>query len=112
MDNESVVKELLRMAEGRRKRALHDLVANYHKNSSLAKAGRNRGTTVQDIADTLTDEASIVKLLKDIHTLSFTSPLYGVYRNPDFGRQLPDALPLLAFDNQPLDAPLDLTKIL
>ena len=111
-DNESVVKELLRMAEGRRKRALHDLVANYHKNSSLAKAGRNRGTTVQDIADTLTDEASIVKLLKDIHTLSFTSPLYGVYRNPDFGRQLPDALPLLAFDNQPLDAPLDLTKIL
>ncbi|HHI5108774.1 TPA: hypothetical protein ACP56R_005763, partial [Klebsiella pneumoniae] len=31
---------------------------------------------------------------------------------PDFGRQLPDALPLLAFDNQPLDAPLDLTKIL
>ena len=110
-DNESVMKELFTMAEGRRKRALRDLVADYHKNSSLAKAGRNRGTTVQDIADSLVDEASIVKLLKEIHTLSFTSPLYGVYRNPDFGRELPDTLPLLAFDNQPLDAPLDLTLL-
>ncbi len=99
------------MAEGRRKRALHDLVADYHKNSSLAKAGRNRGTTVQDIADSLTDEASIVKLLKDIHNLSFTTPLYGVYRNPDFCRDLPTVLPLMAFDNQALHAPLDLTKL-
>lgn len=110
-DNESVVRELLRMAEGRRKRALHDLVANYHKNSSLAKAGRNRGTTVKDIAESLTDEASIIKLLKDIHTLSFTSPLYGVYRNPDYGRQLPEILPLMAFDNQAMDEPLNLELI-
>jgi len=110
-DNESIVKELFSMSENRRRRALVDLVADYHKNSSLAKAGRNRGTTVQDIADSLVDEASIVKLLKDIHNLSFTSPLYGVYRNPDFGRELPDVLPLLAFDNQPLNAPLDLARI-
>ncbi|MER3890245.1 hypothetical protein J8798_27545, partial [Klebsiella pneumoniae] len=101
-------KELFAMTDSRRRRALRDLVADYHKNSSLAKAGRNRGTTIQDIADSLVDEASIVKLLKDIHNLSFTSPLYGVYRNPDFGRQLPDTLPLLAFDKQPLNAPLDI----
>ena len=63
---------------------------------------------IQDIADSLVDEASIVKLLKDIHNLSFTSPLYGVYRNPDFGRQLPDTLPLLAFDKQPLNKPLEI----
>ncbi|EES1730002.1 hypothetical protein FYC98_005328, partial [Escherichia coli] len=63
---------------------------------------------IQDIADSLVDEASIVKLLKDIHNLSFTSPLYGVYRNPDFGRRLPDTLPLLAFDKQPLDKPLEI----
>ena len=61
-----------------------------------------------NIADSLVDEASIVKLLKDIHNLSFTSPLYGVYRNPDFGRQLPDTLPLLAFDKQPLNKPLEI----
>lgn len=78
-DNEAIVKELFAMSESRRRRALRDLVADYHKNSSLAKAGRNRGTTIQDIADSLVDEASIVKLLKDIHNLSFTSPLYGVY---------------------------------
>ncbi|WP_462167806.1 hypothetical protein [Klebsiella variicola] len=107
-DNEAIVKELFAMTDSRRRRALRDLVADYHKNSSLAKAGRNRGTTIQNIADSLVDEASIVKLLKDIHNLSFTSPLYGVYRNPDFGRQLPDTLPLLAFDKQPLNAPLDI----
>ncbi|HAX7496935.1 TPA: ParB N-terminal domain-containing protein [Escherichia coli] len=107
-DNEAIVKELFAMSESRRRRALRDLVADYHKNSSLAKAGRNRGTTIQDIADSLVDEASIVKLLKDIHNLSFTSPLYGVYRNPDFGRQLPDTLPLLAFDKQPLNKPLEI----
>ena len=107
-DNEAIVKELFAMSESRRRRALRDLVADYHKNSSLAKAGRNRGTTIQDIADSLVDEASIVKLLKDIHNLSFTSPLYGVYRNPDFGRRLPDTLPLLAFDKQPLDKPLEI----
>lgn len=77
-DNEAIVKELFAMSESRRRRALRDLVADYHKNSSLAKAGRNRGTTIQDIADSLVDETSIVKLLKDIHNLSFTSPLYGV----------------------------------
>lgn len=107
-DNEAIVKELFAMSESRRRRALRDLVADYHKNSSTAKAGRNRGTTIQDIADSLVDEASIVKLLKDIHNLSFTSPLYGVYRNPDFGRRLPDTLPLLAFDKQPLDKPLEI----
>ncbi|MGX2682214.1 hypothetical protein ACWJOK_17690 [Escherichia coli] len=107
-DNEAIVKELFAMSESRRRRALRDLVADYHKNSSLAKAGRNRGTTIQDIADSLVDEASIVKLLKDIHNLSFTSPLYGVYRNPDFGRRLPDTLQLLAFDKQPLDKPLEI----
>ncbi|OJP92314.1 hypothetical protein, partial [Escherichia coli] len=39
-DNEAIVKELFAMSESRRRRALRDLVADYHKNSSLAKAGR------------------------------------------------------------------------
>lgn len=110
-DNEAIVTELFAMSEARRTRALADLVANYHKNSSLAKAGRNRGTTIQDILDTLDTKEAIVKQLKEIHTLSFTTPLYGVYRNPDFGRQLPEQLPLLAFDYQDLRDPLDLARL-
>lgn len=110
-DTEVVLEELFAMTPARRSRALADLVANYHKNSSLAKAGRNRGTTIQDILDTLQTRESIVKLFKEIHTLSFTTPLYGVYRNPDFGTQLPDRLPLLAFDYQDIHAPLDLARL-
>ncbi|XMM18126.1 hypothetical protein QM042_02025 [Escherichia coli] len=64
-----------------------DFPAGQCENSSLAKAGRNRGTTILDVADSLVDETSIVKLLKDIHNLSSAPPLYGVYRNPDFGRR-------------------------
>nr|WP_181374637.1 hypothetical protein [Pectobacterium carotovorum]AKG47461.1 hypothetical protein pA_00021 [Pectobacterium carotovorum] len=110
-DTEAIVKELFAMTETRRRRALSDLVGNYHKNSSLAKAGRNRGTTIQDILDTLTTEETIVKLLKEIHNLSFTTPLYGAYRNPDFGRQLFDEIPLLAFDNQEVRSKLDLERL-
>lgn len=110
-DNEAIIRELFAMTLPRRERALADLVANYHKNSSLAKAGRNRGTTIQDILDTLRTEEAIVKLLKEIHNLSFTTPLYGVYRNPDFGRVLPTHLPLLAFDYQDIRAPLDLERL-
>lgn len=38
-DNEAIVKELFAMSESRRRRALRDLVADYHKNSSPAKLG-------------------------------------------------------------------------
>lgn len=110
-DTESIVIELFAMTESRRRRALSDLVTNYHKNSSLAKAGRNRGTTIQDILDTLCTEEAIVKLLKEIHNLSFTTPLYGAYRNPDFDRELPSEICLLTFDNQETRSELDLTRL-
>lgn len=105
-DHESILKELFDMSPTRRKMALKDLVTNYHKNSSLAKAGRNRGTTIQDILDTLVDDASIIKILKDIYNLSFTSPLYGAYLNPDYGRDLPSVINLMDFDKQSIDQPL------
>ncbi|MEY0334718.1 hypothetical protein AB7W23_21400 [Providencia rettgeri] len=110
-DTEAIVKELFGMTETRRRRALSDLVANYHKNSSLAKAGRNRGTTIQDILDTLATEEAIVKLLKEIHNLSFTTPLYGAYRNPDYGSELLSEIPLLAFDNQDVRSKMDLERL-
>lgn len=37
-DNEAIVKELFAMSESRRRRALRDLVADYHKNSSTGKS--------------------------------------------------------------------------
>lgn len=51
------------------------------------------------------------ELIKNLQQLVFASPLYGIYENPDYGRALPDRLPLLSFDNQRTDEPLNLEVI-
>ena len=48
------------------------------------------------------------EIIKNLQQLVFASPLYGIYENPDCGRELPDRIPLLAFDNQRTDEPLNL----
>ncbi len=73
----------------------------YWQHSSLEKTGSNRhkGTTRVDVM-------SAKDLVKNINQLAFSTPLYGVYKNPDFGRILPARLPLTAFDEQPVGSPL------
>jgi hypothetical protein len=84
----------------------------YFSFSAMEKTGNNRANGT-DRVDGLTDE----KLLKSLQQLVFASPLYGVYINPDYDEvadkpgDLPSRLPLLAFDNQPTDAPLDLSEL-
>lgn len=39
-------------------------------------------------------------VIKNLQQLVFASPLYGIYENPDCGRELPAQIPLLAFDKQ------------
>jgi hypothetical protein len=41
--------------------------------------------------------ASIIKSLQQV---TLASPMYGVWKNPDKGRAIPDRLPLSAFDAQ------------
>lgn len=57
------------------------------------------------------DAMPIPKLVEQLQQVIFASPLYGAYMNPDFERELPGRIPILAFDNQPTDAPLDLSKL-
>jgi len=45
-------------------------------------------------------------VLRQLQQLVLSTPLYGVYMNPDFGRDLPDQIPLTAFDAQPTTEPL------
>ncbi|MBO6510630.1 MAG: hypothetical protein JJ979_19470, partial [Roseibium sp.] len=49
-------------------------------------------------------------LIKNIQQLTLASPMYGIWKNPDLGRELPERLPLAAFDNQAPTEPLNLTK--
>lgn len=48
------------------------------------------------------------RLLKYLQQLVLASPLYGIYENPDYDRELPDKIPVLAFDNQDTRTPLKL----
>lgn len=53
----------------------------------------------------------INEVIKSLQQLIFASPLYGIYENPDCGRELPDRLPLLSFDNQRTNEPLNLEAL-
>ncbi len=101
VDQVSLIQELESMQPTMREKVLAEMRKFYWKYSSLEKTGSNRhkGTT-------RVDGMSPRDLIKNINQLAFSTPLYGVYRNPDYGRTLPDRLPLIAFDEQPLDAPL------
>ena len=111
-----VMDELNAMPEKVREKCVAELRKFYYDYSSMEKSGDNRMNGMERVKGLSTE-----KLLKNLQQLVFASPLYGVYINPDAvevkegsrpkGGKLPPSLPLLAFDNQPTAAPLDLSKI-
>jgi len=104
-DTEGLIAELEAMSPAFRHKALRELTAFYYKCSALEKTGRNLGRGLGDLDYTPRE------LITKIQGLIFTSPLYGAYKNPDYGRKLPERLPLVAFDLQPPHEPLDLDKL-
>lgn len=84
----------------------------YFDFSSMEKSGDNRMNGTRRV-----DGLTTGKLLKNLQQLVFASPLYGVYVNPDYSDVLdrplvlPERIPLLAFDNQSVDAPLNLSLL-
>lgn len=75
----------------------------YYTCSSMEKSGDNRANGTSRV-----EAMEVGYLLKSLQQLVLASPLYGIFENPDFGQVLPTRLPLVAFDNQPLTAPLDI----
>lgn len=106
-DYDAVLKELNSMGNARRQRVEAELRQFYLRNSSLELAGVGGNIkAAKKIA-----EMKIEAVVKNLQQLVFASPLYGIYINPDAGRELPQRLPLLAFDLQGTDEPLQLTRI-
>lgn len=111
-DYVGVMEELEAMPAAVREKCMTEMRAFYYRNSSREKSGNKRFDAKERI-----EAMSPSWLLKQIQQLVFASPLYGVYLNPDYDtdlgapRELPARVPLLAFDNQPVDAPLDLSKL-
>lgn len=79
----------------------------YYACSALEKTGNARFR-----GEDRRENMEIGYLLKSLQQLVLASPLYGVYINPDASPEkgksvLPARVPIVAFDNQPTDQPLD-----
>lgn len=75
----------------------------YQKNSALENTGSSR-----DRADARVAAMNSRDVIKGIQQMSLASPMYGIFKNPDHGRDLPQELPLTAFDRQKPTEPLKL----
>ncbi|MDY7537601.1 hypothetical protein QN372_00410 [Undibacterium sp. RTI2.1] len=99
-----VMAELKAMSPLIREKVITEMRKFYYACSSMEKSGNNRANGTSRV-----DNMEVGYLLKSLQQLVLASPLYGVFTNPDYEQHaLPVRLPLLAFDNQPVDAPLDL----
>jgi ABC-type ATPase with predicted acetyltransferase domain len=102
-DFEAICAEIEAAPEGVRARILEEARAFYARHSHLEKTGIHTGKGRERI-----DAMSHRALIKNIQQMVLASPMYGIYVNPDWGRKLPDSLPLTAFDNQAPNEPLKL----
>jgi uncharacterized protein len=105
-DFAAILEELKAMPEHIADRTLRDMRDFYYRHSSMEKSGdkRHAGTARVDALD-------INYLLKQVMQLTFGATVYAVFINPDFGRELPERIPLSAFENQGLNEPLRLDLI-
>lgn len=88
------------MLQVRVDRALRDF---YWRHSAKEKTGGNRRYTTPR-----TETLSVEYIIKELQQLIFATPVYGCWQNPDVGREMPDRLPLRAFDLQSPNAELRL----
>jgi len=100
-DAQAILDELdgLRPAVARAR--INNMRRFYYANSAQEKTGNARGNGTSRV-----DDMPVKELLRNLQQLVLASPLYNVYTNPDFGRELPAKLPLSDFDNQSVKEPL------
>lgn len=110
-DYTGIMLEIGKMPAAVRAKCEREMRDFYYACSALEKTGnaRFRG---EDRRETM----EVGYLLKSLQQLVLASPLYGVYINPDASPEkgksvLPARVPIIAFDNQPVDRPLDLSKL-
>lgn len=106
VDFVAIMEELDAMSPELRQIMVAEMKEFYYARSSMEKTGKNR-----DKGTSRVDAMDAGKVLKNLQQLVFAVPLYGVYENPDAGNVLPAELPLSAFDWQPTNAPLKLSKL-
>lgn len=78
----------------------------YYKNSAREKTGKNYFLGTSRV-EAMEDAA----MLHELQGLVFSTPVYSIYSNPDWGKELPECLPLRAYDWQPTDKPIRMDLI-
>lgn len=104
-DYVGVMAELNAMPKAVREKCVAEMRKFYYDFSSMEKSGDNRFNGTSRV-----EQMEVGYLLKSLQQLVLASPLYGVYENPDFGRELPERVSIMAFDNQAVNQPLVLEK--
>jgi ABC-type ATPase with predicted acetyltransferase domain len=103
-DHEAILAEIAALSPGVRERVIQDTRTFYFKHSALEKTGSNR-----DKGTSRVDDMAVSDLIRNLQQMTLAAPMYGVYANPDFGKYTPKTIRLMAFDNQAVDQPLNLT---
>lgn len=95
-DLTGLLEQYEQMHERLRAKVLRETQNYYYKISAREKTGSNQGKTVEDTVRHL----SFKRVISQILQVAFTRKKYGVYKNPDLNRQLPEQIPLSYFDRQ------------
>jgi ABC-type ATPase with predicted acetyltransferase domain len=106
MDYVGIKTELAAFTPAVREKCVAEMRKFYYTCSSMEKSGDNRANGTSRV-----ESMEVGYLVKSLQQLVLASPLYGIYRNPDAKRELPERLPLLAFDNQPVTDQLILNDL-
>lgn len=95
-DLEAIIAEVAAKPEAEREAIIAATKEFYYKHSALEKTGKSLG----GVGEARVARMSFRDCLHALQQMVLASPLYGIYTNPDCGRQLPDQIPLMAFDRQ------------
>jgi len=108
-DLEAILAEIDAMPAGARNKTLEAIRVFYRKNSMLENTGKGLiETDGVKFGDSRVARLPVRELVSQLQQMVLASPLYGVYENPDLGRELPDQIPITAFDLQRPHEPLRL----
>ena len=105
-DYVSIYEEFQRLTPAEQEKCAEEMRAFYYKFSCMEKSGDNRFNRRSRV-----DSFTIPKLVKSLQQLVFAYPMYGLYLNPDKGRELPERISIAMYDETPLDQPLDIERI-
>lgn len=100
-DFEAILAELEGKPEAEREALLQACRDFYYRHSALEKTGNNR-----DKGQGRVDAMNARTIIKSLQQVTLASPMYGVWKNPDRGRPIPQKLPLGAFDWQGPNEPM------